>query len=122
MNKHYNYGIITNENKVILFNETEQSAPIVSSDFLTDVNCNIDKNGVLQISAYRIIYDLYLCDGYRIFKKYWKHTPHPKEIHEGRRFIWSREKEQFVYRGWVRSSETELVEYVMNNYRIEIYE
>lgn len=122
MDKHYKYGII-NGDKIVLFNETIHEDTILTSDFLTDVTIEQTENGILDISANRIIYDFYGNKyGYRIFEKDWKHTPHPKEIHEGKRWWFSKKKERFVYHGWIRSNETEPMHYMFSKYKIEIYE
>ena len=74
MDRHYNYAIIDkNSNCIQLFNNSIKEATILSSDFLTNVSIEIDNNGVLRINANRIIYDLYLGEGRRIFEKDWNH-------------------------------------------------
>ena len=121
MDKHYNFGIISDDN-IVLFNETAHESVILTSDFLTDVTIEQNENGVIDISANRIIYDFYGHEhGYRIFEKDWQHTPHPKEIHEGKRWCFSKNKERFVYRGWVRTNEVEPIHYIFSKYKIEIY-
>lgn len=122
MDRHYNLAIVNkNSNCIQLFNNSTKEAPVLSSDFLKDVNIEIDNNGVLKIYANRIIYDLYLGEGRRIFEKDWQYEPHHSEIYEGKRWPWSK-KERFVYHGWVKRAETEKIEYVMSKYKIEIYD
>jgi len=122
MDRHYNWAIIDkNSNCIQLFNNSVKEAAVLSNDFLKDVSVEIDNNGVLKIYANRIIYDLYFGEGRRIFEKDWRHEPHHSEIHEGKRWPWSK-KERFVYNGWVKTAETEKIEYVMSKYKIEIYD
>ncbi len=122
----YNYGLI-NEERILLFNETEHHANPLTTEFLKDVNVEINECGILTIEANRVCFDFYGSDyGYRIFEKNWKHTPHPKEIHKGRKW-WKRlfnigEPERFVYHGWVRTTETEPIRYIRNKYNIIIDE
>lgn len=118
MDNHYNFGIIT-DNNIILFNNSMHNLQCSNSDALTDVYVTIE-NGILEIKAKCIIFDLYDKGGYRIFEDQWKHTPHKSEIHEGKKFPWSKKK-RFVYAGYVRTYETEPVELIMSNFKIKIY-
>jgi len=123
----YNYGLI-DEERILLFNETEHNANPLTTDFLLNVHIKIDDNsGVLTINAERIIFDYYGPDyDYRIFEENWKHTPHNKEIHEGKKWWKSLfnigEPERFVYQGFVRTNETEPIRYIRNKYNIIIDE
>ena len=119
----YNFGLI-NGNQILLFNETEHHANPFTSDFLVNVHIKIDDNsGVLTINAERIVFDYYEY-GYRIFEENWQHTPHNKEIHEGRKW-WKAlfhigNPEKFVYHGFVRTNETEPKQYIMSKYKLII--
>lgn len=118
-NNHYNFGIIS-DNNIILFNNGIHEFKCSNSDALIDVYVTIE-NGILEIKAKRVIYDLYDNAGYRIFEDQWKHTPHQNEIHEGKKFPWSKKK-RFVYAGYVRTYENEPVELIMSNFKIKIYD
>lgn len=126
--KDFKYGIIDGFS-VMLFNETEHKATVSTSDFLINVKIKMENNGVINIQADRIIYDFYdPSRGRRIFEKDWIHQPHPRLIHEGKRW-WKvltggKETERFVYSGYVRSTETESVQYILpiNKYTITIYD
>lgn len=122
MQENYKYGLLS-DTTLILFNDTEHRANPLNTDFLEDVKIQINDNGCLEITAKRIIFDFYLhSDGRRIFEKSWIHQPHKREIHEGRRWWWSRKKERFVRNGFVRTTETENVHYVLTIYKIEIFD
>lgn len=118
MDKHYNYGVIEG-NTITLFNDSTITRSLLYSDFLKDVSVEISDTGILYISANKLEYDLYMC-GSRIFEDEWKRTPDPKLIKEGKRYIWSRNKEKYVNGGWVRTTERTPIKYVFNNYKIEI--
>ena len=124
MDKHYEYGIISSNGNLILFNDSVQEASLFTSEFLKDVNVTIRANGILEIHAYRIEYDFYShsdsTDFRRVFEESWRRTPHPKCIKEGKRHFWSRKKERYVNNGWVRTTETTPVEFVLNKYKIDI--
>ena len=128
MNEIYNYAVITEDNKVMLFNQSEPSQIAVTSDLLTDVHVTYNKNGNLEIKGNSVIYDFYWnsCYENKIYEKDWENPPHPNYIHEGKRW-WKRllnigKKERFVYSGWVKTTKTEPAYYVFSNFRIEVYE
>ena len=123
----YKYGIIKNDNTIVLFNETEHRATVSTSDFLQDVEVELSDDGLLSIKAKRIVYDFYYTDKsifMRVFEDCWEHEPHPKLIKTGKRYFWSKKKERYVDVGWVRTTETENVTYIvsLNNYKIEIFD
>ncbi len=123
MEKNYKYGLLSGTT-LILFNDTEHRANPLNTEFLEDVKIQIKDNGCLEITARRIIFDFYSFSDGRIFEKYWQRQPHPKEIHEGKRWWWSRKKERFVNakNGSVRTTETVNVHYVLTIYKIEIFD
>ena len=49
----YKYGIIKNDNTIVLFNETEHRATVSTSDFLQDVEVELSDDGLLSIKAKR---------------------------------------------------------------------
>ena len=123
----YKYGIIKNDNTIVLFNETEHRACVLTSVFLQDVEVKSSDYGLLTIKAKRIVYDFYCTDNtifMRVFEDCWEHEPHPKQIKTGKRYFWSKKKERYVDAGWVRTTETENVTYIVsvNNYKIEIFD
>jgi len=123
----YKYGIIKNDNTIVLFNETEHRACVSTSDFLQDVEVKSSDYGLLTIKAKRIVYDFYCTDNtifMRVFEDCWKHEPNPKQIKTGKRYFWSKKKERYVDAGWCRTTETENVTYIVsvNNYKIEIFD
>jgi len=122
MENHYEYGIISN-NELVLFNNSTHEASLLHSDFLKDVNINVMENGVMEITAKKIEYDLYLPpNGRRVFEEDWQRTPHPKEIKEGKRYFWSKQKERYIHRGWVRTTESSPVNYILGNFKVTIYD
>lgn len=122
MENHYEYGIISN-NELVLFNNSIQDASLLHSDFLKDVNVNVMENGVLEVTAKKIEYDFYNhLYGRRIFEEDWQRTPHPKEIKEGKRHFWSNQKERYIHRGWIRTTELVPVNYMLGNFKVTIYD
>ena len=121
-NKHYDYGII-NGGTIKLFNNSIMDIHPFDDEGLEDVNVELCDNGVLKIDAKKIEYDFYFhSDGIRIFEEDWRRTPHPKCIKEGKRHFWSKNKERYVNCGWVRTTETTPVQYILNKYKVEIYD
>lgn len=118
MEENYKYGLLSGTT-LILFNDTEHRANPLNTDFLEDVKIQINGHGCLEITAKRIIFDFYsFRDGRRIFEEHWQSQPHQKEIHKGKRWWWSRKKERFVNNGFVRTTKTENIQYVLNTYKI----
>ncbi len=120
--KHYNYGIISGDT-VTLFNESEKPPVFPSSDdALVDVDAEFCENGLLKIDAQKIKFDFYSCyDGSRIFEADWINTPHPKEIKKGKRHFWSKKEEPYVDCGWVETTKTTQIQYILSKYKVKIY-
>ncbi len=120
--KRYDYGIISGDT-IKLFNNSLIEYRLLHDDGLEDVNVEFCDNGVLKIDAKKIEYDFYSpSGGRRIFEEDWERTPHLKEIKEGKRHFWSKNKERYVNCGWVRTAETTPVQYIINKYKVEIYD
>lgn len=120
--KHYNYGIM-NGDTVKLFNDSIIDFRPLDDVALEDVYVEFTYNGLLKIDAKRVEYDFYLhTDGRRIFEEDWIRPPHPKCIKEGKRHFWSKNKEKYVTYGWVRTTETTPMQYILNKYKLEIYD
>lgn len=120
--KHYDYGIIEGDT-VKLFNNSTIGIYPLYDETLEDVNVEFCDNGVLKIDAKRIEYDFYFhSNGRRIFEEDWKSPPHPKHIKEGKRHFWSKNKEKYVTHGWVRTTETTPMQYILNKYKVEAYD
>lgn len=120
--KHYNCGIINGDTVKLFDNSTIDIHPLYDV-VLEDVTIEIADNGILRINAKEIEYDLYLrSDGRRIFEKDWQRTPHRKEIKERKRHFWSKKKERYINCGWVRTTETTPMQYILSKYKIEIYD
>ena len=94
------------------------------TDFLKDVDVKIDDNGVLNIKAKKILFDFYSPFNYRclVFEEDWKRKPHQSEIFEKKRHFWSRKKEKCVNAGFVKTIETEPIEYCLSHFKVEIYD
>ena len=119
--KHYNYGIISGDT-VTLFNESEMSVFPSSDDALVDVDVEFCENGLLKIDAKKIKYDFYSChDGSRIFEEDWVNTPLPREIKKGKRHFWSKKEESYVDCGWVKTTKTTQIQYILSKYKVKIY-
>ena len=117
--KTYKFGVLDGttlklyENRPTVFPSFEISLENVKIDFRD--------NGILNIEADKILYDLY--HGYKVYENEWINQPHIREIHEGIRW-WKKlfgikKKERFVYGGWVRANKVEKVRYSLNNFKIE---
>ena len=120
--KHYDFGII-NGDTIKLFNNSTMNIHPLDDECLEDVNVDFCDNGVLEINAKKIEYDFYMhSDGRRIFEEDWKRTPHPKEIKEGKRHFWSKNKERYVNFGWVRTTETTPMKCILSKFKVEIYD
>lgn len=121
--KHYDYGIITSDTIKLFCNSTINIHPLYDVA-LEDVTIEYDDNGILHINAKKIEYDFYSLNFYgrRIFEDDWKRTPHRKEIKEGKRHFWSKKMERYVNCGWVRTTETTSMQYILNKYKVEIYD
>ena len=120
--KHYEYGAV-NGSTVKLFNNSIIDIQPLHDVALVDVNVEFSNNGLLKIDAKRIEYDFYRhSDGRRIFEEDWKRTPHPKCIKEGKRHFWSKMKERYINYGWVRTTEVTPMRYILNKYKVEIYD
>lgn len=118
--KHFKYGII-NGDIVTLFNESEMQIYPLSEDALVDVDAEFCENGLLKIDAKKIKCDFYSSsDGSRIFEEDWVHAPHPDEIKRGKRHFWSKKEESYVDCGWVRTTETTQIQYVLSKYKVKI--
>lgn len=121
-NKHYDYGII-NGDTIKLFNNSTLDIHPLHDEGLEDVSVEFCDNGLLKIDAKKIEYDFYSPSaGRRIFEEDWERTPHPKCIKEGKRYFWSKNKERYVYCGWVRTTETTPMQYILSKYKVEIYD
>ena len=109
---------------LVLFNDTEHRANPLNTDFLEDVKIQINDHGCLEITAKRIIFDFYSFSDRKIFEKYWQSQPHQKEIHEGKRWWWSRKKERFVKtnNGFVKTAKTKNIQYIFNTYKITTFD
>jgi len=122
--KHYNYGII-NDDTVKLFDNysTIDIHPLYDVG-LEDVTIEYDDNGILHINAKKIEYDFYFMHSYgrRIFEEDWERTPHREEIKEGKRHFWSKKMERYINCGWVRTTETTSMQYILSKYKVEIYD
>lgn len=120
--RHFNYGIISGDT-VTLFNESEKPPVFPSSeDVLVDVDAEFCENGLLKIDAKKIKYDYYSrFDGSRIFEEDWRNTPIPKEIKKGKRHFWSKKEESYVDCGWVKTTKTTQIQYILSKYKVKIY-
>ena len=120
--KHYDYGIITS-NTTKLFNNSKIDFYPLLDVALENVTIEYDDNGILHINANKIKYDFYGHSyGRRIFEEDWKRIPHRKEIKEGKRHFWSKKMERYIIYGWVRTTETTQMQYILSNYKVEIYD
>lgn len=118
--KHFNYGIISGDT-VTLYNESEMPVFPSSEDALVDVNAEFCENGLLKIDAKKIKYDYYSrFDGSRIFEEDWRNTPLPKEIKKGKRSFWSKKEESYVDCGWVKTTKTTQIQYILSKYKVKI--
>ncbi len=129
MDKIYKTAVITKDNEVMLFNQSEPSQLLITSDLLTDVHVKYNQNGILEIEGNSVIFDFYYTSSYgrsRVYEKDWENPPHPNYIHEGKPWWKSLfntgEKERFVYSGWVMTTKTKPVHYVFNNFKLTICE
>lgn len=121
--KHYNYGIITGDTTVKLFNNSIINISPSYDVGLEDVTIEYDDNGILRINAKKIEYDFYgPSHSRRIFEEDWERIPHRKEIKEGKRHFWSKKMERYINNGWVRTTETTQMQYILSNYKVEIYD
>ena len=119
--KHFNYGIISGDT-VTLYNESGMPIFPSSEDALVDVDAEFCENGLLKIDAKKIKYDYYSrFDGSRIFEEDWRNTPLPKEIKKGKRSFWSKKEESYVDCGWVKTTKTTQIQYVLSKYKVKIY-
>lgn len=119
--KHFNYGIISGDT-VTLYNEPGLPVYPSDEDALVDVDAEFCENGVLKIDAKKIKYDYYSCfDGSRIFEEDWRNTPLPKEIKKGKRSFWSKKEEPYVDCGWVETTKTTPVQYILSKYKVKIF-
>lgn len=119
--KHFNYGIISGDT-VTLYNESEMPVFPSSEDALVDVDAEFCENGLLKIDAKKIKYDYYSrFDGSRIFEEDWRNTPLPKEIKKGKRSFWSKKEESYVDCGWVKTTKTTQIQYILSKYKVKIY-
>lgn len=119
--RYFNYGIISGDT-VTLYNESEMSVFPSSDDELVDVDVEFCENGLLNINAKKIQYDFYSCfDGSRIFEEDWRNTPLPKEIKKGKRSFWSKKEESYVDCGWVKTTKTTQIQYILSKYKVKIY-
>jgi hypothetical protein len=123
MEKHFNWGLVSDSN-IKLFNNSKLHSTVLGTDFLKDVDVKIDDNGVLNIKAKKILFDFYRPFNSRclVFEEDWQRKPHPSEIFEKKRHFWSRKKEKCVSGGFVKTIETEPIEYFFNKFKIEIYD
>ncbi len=120
--KHYNWGIITGDT-VKLFNNSIININPLHDVGLEDVTIEYDDNGILHINTKKIEYDFYShFYSRRIFEEDWKSIPHRKEIKEGKRHFWSKKMERYINCGWVRRTETTQMQYIISNYKVEIYD
>lgn len=119
--KHFNYGIISGDT-VTLFNKSEKPPVFPSNeDALVDVDAEFCENGLLKINAKKIKFDFYsCCDGSRIFEEDWINAPHPKEIKKGKRHFWSKKEESYVDCGWIETTKTTQIQYVLSKYKVKI--
>lgn len=120
--KHFNYGIISGTT-VTLFNESEKPPVFpLSEDALVDVDAEFCENGLLKIDAKKIKFDFYSCyNGSRIFEEDWVNTPLPKEIKRCKRHFWSKKEESYVDCGWVKTTKTTQIQYILSKYKVKIY-
>lgn len=115
---HYKYGLICDDN-IKLFNNSTLSFNTLTNDALEDVDVHIDELGILYIKANVIDYDIYT--EHKVWEENWLSEPDSKLIKIGKKYPWSKPK-RYVKGGWVRTTKRFDRTYVMNNYKIEIFD
>ena len=119
IDNHYKYGLIC-DNTIKLFNDSTLSFNILTDDALEDVDVHIDELGILYIKAKAIDYDRYT--EHKVWEEDWLSEPDPKLIKTGKKYPWSNKPKRYVKGGWVRTMKRFDRTYVMNNYKIEIFD
>lgn len=119
IDNHYKYGLICDDT-IKLFNTSTLSFSALTDDALEDVDVHIDELGILYIKAKVIDYDLYI--EHKAWEEDWLSEPDPKLIKTGKKYPWSNKPKRYVNGGWVRTTKRFDRTYVMNNYKIEIFD
>jgi hypothetical protein len=117
---HFNFGIICDDKIILYDNEEDYSSRISNSTFLVNVDAELCRHNVLSLQGDKILYDLYIGCKRRVFEKDWEHQPHESEIHEGKKYFWSKNKSKYVNSGWVKRADKEHISVVLINYKITI--
>ena len=119
----YKWGLVYKDNIIKLFNNSTFEAPVLTTDFLENVEIKYNDDDTITLTGHIIEYDLYTERG-RIFENKWKREPDPKLIKEGKRYWWSKKIEKYIEGGrWIRTTVRTHVTYKFKgDYRIEIYD
>lgn len=117
---HFNFGIICDDKIILYDNEEDYSSRISNSTFLVNVDVELCRHNVLSLQGDKVLYDLYIGCKRRVFEKDWEHQPHESEIHEGKKYFWSKNKSKYVNSGWVKRADKEHISVVLINYKIII--